>query len=168
MPNGSTPPTRPRPSSISDSESTATPDLIRLSTCAHQSPKLCKQMALNLRARQSQKRPFVPFKLESVMRLLISVLCVSGLLLMGGRSSAGDEVPLIDPQLCPTLAFQMRETSSHTTVLISLMRDMRQPNVANEDLQTHYDIMDQRYRAALTEMTQLSLLWRNHCTKSDR
>jgi hypothetical protein len=36
------------------------------------------------------------------------------------------------------------------TVLISLMRDMRQPNVANEDLQTHYDIMDQRYRAALT------------------
>jgi hypothetical protein len=109
----------------------------------------------------------VPFKLEIVMRLLISTLCVSGLLLMGGRSSASDEVPLIDPQMCPTLASQMRETSSHMTVLISLMRDMRQPNVANEDLQTHYDIMDQRYRAALTEMTQLSTLWQEHCKKSD-
>ena len=101
------------------------------------------------------------------MRLLISTLCVSGLLLMGGRSSASDGVPLIDPQMCPTLASQMRKTSSHMTVLISLMRDMRQPNVANEDLQTHYDIMDQRYRAALTEMTQLSTLWQSHCTKSD-
>ena len=101
------------------------------------------------------------------MKLLISTLCVSGLLLMGGRSSAGDEVTLIDPKMCPTLAFQIRETSSHMTVLISLLRDMRQPNVANEDLQTHYDIMDQRYRAALTEMTQLSTLWQEHCKKSD-
>ena len=109
----------------------------------------------------------MPFKLEIVMRLLISALCVSGLLLMGGRSSASDDVPLIDPQMCPTLASQMRETSSHLTVLISLMRDMRQPNVANEDLQTHYEVMDQRYRSALTEMSQLSMLWQNHCANSD-
>lgn len=109
----------------------------------------------------------MPFKLETVMRLLISALCVSGLLLMGGRSSASDDVPIFDPQMCPTLASQMRETSSHLTVLISLMRDMRQPNVANEDLQTHYEVMDQRYRAALTEMTQLSMLWQDHCEKSD-
>ena len=109
----------------------------------------------------------MPFKLEIVMRLLISALCVSGLLLMGGRSSASDDIPLIDPQMCPTLASQIRETSSHMTVLISLMRDMRQPNVANEDLQTHYEVMDQRYRAALTEMTQLSTLWQEHCKKSD-
>ena len=109
----------------------------------------------------------MPFKLEIVMRLLISALCVSGLLLMGGRSSASDDVPLIDPQMCPTLASQMRETSSHLTVLISLMRDMRQPNVANEDLQTHYEVMDQRYRAALTEMTQISMLWQHHCAISN-
>ena len=101
------------------------------------------------------------------MRLLTSALCVSGLLLMGERSSANDEALLIDPQMCPTLAFQIGETSSHMTVLISLIRDMRQPNVANEDLQTHYEVMAQRYRAALNEMAQLSTLWQDHCEKSD-
>ena len=101
------------------------------------------------------------------MRFLASTLCVLGMLFMGGESAAKDDIQLIDPQMCQTLAIQTRETSSNLTVLNSLMRDMRNPQVANEDLEKHYETMNRRYQDALSEMAQLSTIWRNHCGKSD-
>ena len=56
---------------------------------------------------------------------------------MGGESVAKVDPQLIDPKMCQTLAIQTRETSSNLTVLNSLMRDMRNPQVANEDLEKH-------------------------------
>ena len=76
------------------------------------------------------------------MRFLASTLCVLGVLFMGGESVAKDDPQLIDPQMCQTLAIQTRETSSNLTVLNSLMRDMRNPQVANEDLERHYETMN--------------------------
>lgn len=101
------------------------------------------------------------------MRFLASTLCVLGMLFMGGESVAKDDPQLIDPKMCQTLAIQTRETSSNLTVLNSLMRDMRNPQVANEDLERHYEIMNGRYQDALSEMAQLSTIWRNYCAKSD-
>ena len=86
---------------------------------------------------------------------------------MGGESVAKDDPQLIDPKMCQTLAIQTRETSSNLTALNSLMRDMRNPQVANEDLERHYETMNRRYQDALSEMAQLSTIWQNYCAKSD-
>ena len=101
------------------------------------------------------------------MKLLASALCVSGLLLISGGSVANEDIQLIDPKMCDTLVIQMRETSSNLTVLISLLRDMRNPQVANEDLEKHYKIMNERYHGALSEMAQLSIICQVHCGQFD-
>ena len=101
------------------------------------------------------------------MRFLASTLCVLGAIHGWGVSLQKTTFSLLIRKMCQTLAIQTRETSSNLTVLNSLMRDMRNPQVANEDLERHYETMNRRYQDALSEMAQLSTIWRNHCAKSD-